>query len=287
MNAHKRFAAPGGVAIACGGLLVALLLLGALAAPWLAPFDPDAVQLDRRLLPPSTAHWAGTDEVGRDLWSRILWGGRASLAVGVGIVVLASLIGMLVGSWAGLLGGWVDKLVMRLVDALMAMPGLVVAMALTAVLGPSLVNSALALALLASPAYVRLARGQVLVIREHDYLRASRAMGAGVGYRLRVHVLPNIAPQMGVLMTLHIGSAILSASTLSFLGLGAQPPLAEWGALINSGRQFVLEQWWVAVLPGLAIITAVTGFNLLGDGLRERFDPKAAGRTLLDLARSR
>jgi peptide/nickel transport system permease protein len=276
----------GTVALWLGAALVGVVALGALLAPWLAPQDPNAIDLAHRLAAPDTSHWAGTDEVGRDLLSRILWGGRASLAVGLAIVAGASLIGVLVGAWAGTVGGWLDALLMRAVDTVMAMPGLVVAMALTAVLGPSLVNSAIALALLASPAYIRMARGQVLVIRRLDYLRASQAMGASLGYQLRVHVIPNIAPQMLVLMTMHVGSAILSAATLSFIGLGAQAPLPEWGALINSGRQFILEQWWVAVLPGLAIVLAVTGFNLLGDGLRERFDPKARGQTLLDIERA-
>ena len=277
---------PGTLALWLGAVLVALVALSALLAPWLAPHDPNAIDLANRLAAPDGRHWAGTDEVGRDLLSRILWGGRASLAVGLAIVAGASLLGVLVGAWAGTVGGAVDALLMRAVDTVMAMPGLVVAMALTAVLGPSLQNSALALALLASPAYIRMARGQVLVIRRLDYLRAAQAMGAGLGYQLGVHVIPNIAPQMLVLMTMHIGSAILSAATLSFIGLGAQAPLPEWGALINSGRQFILEQWWVAVLPGLAIVLAVTGFNLLGDGLRERFDPKARGQTLLDIDRT-
>ena len=277
---------PGTLALWLGAAMVASVALSALLAPWLAPHDPNAIDLANRLAAPDGQHWAGTDEVGRDLLSRILWGGRASLAVGLAIVAGASLIGVLVGSWAGTVGGVVDALLMRAVDTVMAMPGLVVAMALTAVLGPSLQNSALALALLACPAYIRMARGQVLVIRRLDYLRAAQAMGAGLAHQLRVHVIPNIAPQMLVLMTMHIGSAILSAATLSFIGLGAQAPLPEWGALINSGRQFILEQWWVAVLPGLAIVLAVTGFNLLGDGLRERLDPKARGQTLLDIDRT-
>jgi peptide/nickel transport system permease protein len=276
----------GAVALATGMGLVALVILSALLAPWLSAHDPNVIDLAHRLQAPSATHWAGTDEVGRDLLSRVLWGGRASLAVGLAVVVVASLIGVVVGALSGLAGGAWDHLVMRAVDTVMALPGLVVAMALTAVLGPSLFNSALALALLASPAYIRMARGHVLAIRQLDYLRASQAMGAGMWHRLTVHVLPNIAAPMLVLMTLHIGPAILSAATLSFLGLGAQAPLAEWGALINSGRQFILEQWWVAVIPGLAIVLAVTGFNLLGDGLRDRFDPKARGQTLLDIDRT-
>lgn len=260
-----------------GLVIVLAIVVLSLLAPVIAPYDPNAIALDRRLLPPGAAHWAGTDEVGRDLLSRIIWGARASLAVGLAIVALASVTGTLIGCLSGYLGGAVDSVIMRLMDVVMALPGLVVAMALTAALGPSLVNAAFALGVLAIPYYSRVARAQTLVIRERSFVRASRIMGAGTWHQLRVNILPNILPHMLVLMTLHIGAAILAAGALSFIGLGAQPPLSEWGALINAGRHYVLEQWWYCAFPGMAMALTVYGFNLLGDGLRDAIDPSLRG----------
>jgi peptide/nickel transport system permease protein len=267
--------------IAAGAAILIVVGLAALLAPWIAPYDPDAIDLARRLLPPDALHWAGTDEVGRDLLSRILWGARASLGVGLCIVLVAGTLGTLIGAFAGLVGGWTEAIVMRVMELIMALPGLVIAMALTAALGPSLLHAALALSLLASPYYARVARGQTLLVRQQGFVKAATVMGAGSWHQLRVNILPNILPQILVLMTLHVGSAILSAATLSFIGLGAQPPLSEWGALINVGRHFVLEQWWYPVFPGLAIVAAVLGFNLLGDGVRDLLDPKVRRWSLL------
>lgn len=263
------------------GFMVVMLIAGmALLAPLLAPYDPDAIALDRRLLPPGPAHWAGTDEVGRDLLSRILWGARASLAVGVGIVTIASVLGTLIGCFSGYVGKTSDSLIMRLMDVVMALPGLVIAMALTAALGPSLVNAALALGLLAVPYYTRVARAQTLAIKQLNFVRASKVMGAGTWHQLRVNIIPNVLPHILVLMTMHVGAAILAAAALSFIGLGAQPPAAEWGALINAGRHYVLEQWWYSAFPGLVMAITVYGFNLLGDGLRDALDPKSKSRSI-------
>ncbi len=263
------------------GFMVVMLIAGmALLAPLLAPYDPDAIALDRRLLPPGPAHWAGTDEVGRDLLSRILWGARASLAVGLGIVAIASVMGTLIGCFSGYVGKTSDSLIMRLMDVVMALPGLVIAMALTAALGPSLVNAALALGLLAVPYYTRVARAQTLAIKQLNFVRASQVMGAGTWHQLRVNIIPNVLPHILVLMTMHVGAAILAAAALSFIGLGAQPPAAEWGALINAGRHYVLEQWWYSAFPGLVMAITVYGFNLLGDGLRDALDPKSKSRSI-------
>lgn len=263
------------------GFMVVMLIAGmALLAPLIAPYDPDAIALDRRLLPPGPAHWAGTDEVGRDLLSRILWGARASLAVGIGIVTIASVLGTLIGCFSGYVGKTSDSLIMRLMDVVMALPGLVIAMALTAALGPSLVNAALALGLLAVPYYTRVARAQTLAIKQLNFVRASKVMGAGTWHQLRVNIIPNVLPHILVLMTMHVGAAILAAAALSFIGLGAQPPAAEWGALINAGRHYVLEQWWYSAFPGLVMAITVYGFNLLGDGLRDALDPKSKSRSI-------
>lgn len=267
-------------AAAIGFMMVVMIAGMALLAPLIAPYDPDAIALDRRLLPPGPAHWAGTDEVGRDLLSRILWGARASLAVGLGIVTIASVLGTLIGCFSGYVGKTSDSLIMRLMDVVMALPGLVIAMALTAALGPSLVNAALALGLLAVPYYTRVARAQTLAIKQLNFVRASKVMGAGTWHQLRVNIIPNVLPHILVLMTMHVGAAILAAAALSFIGLGAQPPAAEWGALINAGRHYVLEQWWYSAFPGLVMAITVYGFNLLGDGLRDALDSKSKSRSI-------
>ncbi len=263
---------------AIGLVIVSMMVLAAILAPIISPYDPDAIALDQRFLPPGAAHWAGTDEVGRDLFSRILWGARASLSVGLSVVMIASVLGTLIGCSAGFTGGAVDAFVMRTMDVVMALPGLVLVMALTAALGPSLFNAACALGVLAVPYYTRVARAQTLAVKQLNFVRASRVMGATGWHQLRINIIPNILPHILVLMTLHIGGAILAAAALSFIGLGAQPPLAEWGALINSGRHFVLEQWWYSVFPGLTMAVTVYGFNLLGDGLRDALDPKSQAR---------
>lgn len=267
--------------LAAGLLLVGIVLLAALFAPWIAPYRPDAVALDQRLLSPGALHWAGTDEVGRDLFSRILWGLRASLSAGLAIVAVASLAGTLIGSVSGYVGGILDTVLMRAMDMVMALPGLVVAMALTAALGASLSNAALALGLLGIPYYARVARAEALVLAGRNFVSASAVMGAGPWRQLRINIIPNLVTQVLVVMTLHLGAAILAVAALSFIGLGAQPPASELGMLVGSGRRFILEQWWYSVFPGLAIMLVVLAFNLLGDGLRDLVDPKSSNRSLV------
>ncbi|MFN7395271.1 MAG: ABC transporter permease, partial [bacterium] len=187
-------------------------------------------------------------------------------------------LGVLVGTVAGLLAGWIDNVIMRLTDIVMALPGLVVALALTAAMGPSLFNAVLALGVLSVPAYIRVARGQALALREREFVLAARAMGAGTWHLMRAHVLPGVLPPVLVFMTFHLGAAVLASSALSFIGLGAQPPAAEWGAMIGSGREYVLGHWWLVTMPGVVIILTAASFNLLGDALRDWLDPRAASR---------
>jgi peptide/nickel transport system permease protein len=253
-----------------------VVCFAALFAPWLTPYTPNAVDLNNVLQPPSWTHWAGTDELGRDLLTRILHGARPSVAAALGIVGIGTAFGLLIGTLSGLLSGWFDTIVMRLTDVVMALPGLVVALALTAALGPSLVNAVVALGVLAVPAYIRVARGQTLALREREYVLAARSMGASTLHLMRAHVLPNVLPPVLVFMTFHLGASILASSALSFIGLGAQPPDAEWGSMIGAGREYVLGHWWYVTLPGVVIILTASSFNLLGDALRDMLDPRLA-----------
>jgi len=261
-----------------GIVIVTLILAMALLAPWLAHYDPYQVDLKSRLLPPNWQHWAGTDEVGRDLLSRILFGTRASLMVAFGLVSIALVFGTILGALSALLGGKFDLITMRLVEVVMAMPGLVVALALTAALGPSLFNMSIALGCLGIPYYARLSRSQALSLAQRQYVAAARTMGASTYYILRRHMLKNLLSYILVYASMHLSGAILAGSALSFIGLGAQPPTAELGALINTGRGYIIEAWWYPVFPGVVLVLASLSFNLLGDGLRDLFDPKATKR---------
>ncbi len=264
----------GPLLLAAAGMTLALIA-AALLAPLLAPYDPYAMSPAARLLPPSAAHWAGTDEIGRDLFSRLIWGARVSLSAALGIVAIAATLGTLIGGFSGLVGGWVDMAIMRVNDMVMALPGLVIGLALAAALGPSLVNLVLALGLLGVPSYIRLARGQALSLRSRLYVQAARAMGASTSRLWARHILPHMLPTLGVYATMHMSGAILAASALSFIGVGAQPPLPEWGAMVNAARNYALDAWWYATFPGLAVTLAAFSFNILGDGLRDLLDPKA------------
>jgi peptide/nickel transport system permease protein len=255
-------------------LFLLLVVICALFAPWIAPYPPDAIDLASRLQPPSASHWAGTDEVGRDILSRLIHGARASLGVGLGIVLIGSSLGIVIGSVAGYLGGTTDAVIGRIVDTLLAMPAMVIALALSAAMGPGLGNAMIALGGVSVPMYARLARGQALSLRERDFVRASRALGAGTFHQLRHNIVPNLLPAAIVFMTFHLGNAILAASALSFIGLGAQPPLAEWGALVSTGRGFVLQRWWYAVIPGIVIVVTTAAINLLGDVARDAIDAR-------------
>ncbi len=258
-----------------GCTIVLLITLLAILAPLLAPYDPVTIDIPSRLQPPGTEHWFGTDEMGRDIFSRVLYGCRISLQVGLYIVLLAAIIGTAIGSTAGYLGGKTDSVVMTIMDMILSFPSLVLAMALAAALGPSLFNAMLAVAIVKIPVYVRLVRGQVLSLRERQYVKAARTFGASPAWIITRHIIPNCLAPVLIQLTLGIGEAILTASSLSFIGLGAQPPAPEWGAMISTARIYILDQWWYATFPGLAIFITVVGFNLLGDGIRDILDPRS------------
>jgi len=257
-----------------GFTVLALVALLAVFAPWIAPYDPLATSWSLVRKAPSAAHWFGTDEVGRDLLSRVIWGGRASLSAGVIAVAIAVGAGVPIGMLAGYLGGWVDAIISRLTDAMLAIPFLILAIALAAFLGPSLGNAMIAIGITATPIFVRLARGQVLSARAEDYVEAARAVGNPPARILVRHILPNIAPPVLVQGTLAIAAAIIAEASLSFLGLGQQPPSPSWGSMLNVAQRFLTQAPWMAIFPGLAIFLTVLAFNLFGDALRDALDPK-------------
>jgi len=254
-------------------IIAAVFAVMALAGV-LAPYDPNEVDLGQRLLPPSAAHWFGTDEVGRDLYSRILHGSRQSVSVGLFVVPVSGILGSAVGCFSGAVGGKVDAVLMRITDIVLSVPSLVLTLALAAALGPSLFNAMLAITVVRIPNYVRLARGQALLIRELNYTKAALTFKASRWHIVRWHILRNALPPIIVQATLDVGGTILMAAALGFIGLGAQQPTAEWGAMIANGRNYILDQWWYSCFPGFAILVTATGFNLFGDGLRDLLDPK-------------
>ena len=254
-------------------VLVAVVLL-ALLAPWIAPYDPLATSWAAVRKAPSAAHWFGTDEVGRDLLSRTIWGARASLSAGVIAVSIAVALGVPIGMLAGYVGGWVDAVIGRITDAMLAVPFLILAIALAAFLGPSLGNAMIAIGITATPIFVRLSRGQVLAARAEDWVEAARAVGNPPARILLRHILPNILPPVMVQATLAIAAAIIAEASLSFLGLGQQPPAPSWGSMLNTAQRFLTQAPWMAIFPGLAIFLTVLAFNLFGDGLRDALDPK-------------
>ncbi len=258
-----------------GGGLLGFFLLVAVGAPILAPSDPLAQDLYNRLNPPSLSHPFGTDDFGRDLLSRVIYGSRISLRIGTVAVMIALVVGSLVGLVAGYWGGLLDQLLMRAMDLMLAFPSILLAIGIVAVLGPGLENAMLAVGTVAIPQYARLVRASVLTIREQEYVAAARALGAGDFRILFLAVLPNCLAPLIVQSTLGLATAILDAAGLSFLGLGAQPPVPEWGAMLNGGRELILSAPWVLTFPGLAIFLSVLGFNLLGDGLRDALDPRS------------
>ena len=258
------------------GLAVILLVVAvAILAPLVAPYDPTAQSWSAVRKPPSLAHPFGTDEVGRDILARIIYGARASLAAGLVSVAIALGIGVPLGLIAGYLGGIVDGLISRLTDAMLACPFLILAIALAAFLGPSLTNAMIAIGITATPIFIRLTRGQVLTVKAELYVEAARAAGIR-SWRIAVeHVLPNVLPQLLVQASLTVATAIIAEASLSFLGLGQQPPAPSWGAMLNTAQRFLTNAPWMAVFPGLAIFVTVLSFNLLGDGLRDALDPRA------------
>jgi peptide/nickel transport system permease protein len=257
-----------------GLVTVLVMIVASLAAPLIAPQDPGAQDLAGRLAAPSAAHWFGTDELGRDLFSRVLYGGRITLGMVVAVVLLVAPVGLAVGSMAGYLGGFADRVMMRVTDVFLAFPRLVLALAFVAALKPGITSAIIAIALTAWPPYARLARADTLTVRGTDYIAAVRLTGASTGRIVLRHVVPLCLTSVIVRVTLDMSGIILTAAGLGFLGMGAQPPTPEWGTMIAASRAFILDQWWVPTIPGVAIFAASLGFNLLGDGLRDVLDPR-------------
>ncbi len=254
--------------------LVGLVTFLAIFGNFITPYPPLEMDLTQRLMPPSRTHLFGTDDFGRDLFSRVIAGARISLQVALMVLSIASLVGFIIGSVAGFLGGWVDEVLMRLTDLFLAFPALVLAVAIAATLGPSLTNTMIALTTVYWPWYARLIRAQVLSLREREFILAAVCLGSSTPGLIVRHILPNVIPIMITQITIDVGYVILSTAGLSFLGLGAQPPAPEWGATILASRSFMRESWWFPTFPGLALALTVLGFNLLGDGLRDYLDPK-------------
>jgi len=257
-----------------GMIIMGTFLLTAIFAPLIAPYDPIKQELIMRRRPPSQEHWFGRDDLGRDILSRIIFGARLSLQVGVLSVGFAIVIGALIGAFTGFMGGWVDSIVMRLMDIMLAFPSLLLAIAIVSILGPGLINMLYAIGIVSIPAYARIARASVLTVKEQDYVLAARAIGVPPARLLFRNILPNCLTPLIVQGTLGIGTAILDAAGLSFLGLGAQPPKPEWGAMLGQGRYSMFTAPHIVIYPGVAIMLTVLGFNLFGDGLRDALDPK-------------
>jgi len=257
-----------------GLAVVVIEILVALFAPLLAPYDPLDSSWRAALEPPSPAHPLGTDELGRDLLSRLIFGTRISLRVGLIAVAIAGGVGMSLGTTAGYGGGWVDEVIMRIIDILMAFPGMLLALTIIAVLGPGLNNVMIAVGVGSIPSFTRVARGAALTVKNEEYVLAARAIGGSHRRIILRHIIPNVLPSMIVMATLRIATAILSSAGLSFLGLGAQPPSPEWGAILNTSRTYLRRGWWFFTFPGLAIMITVLSMNLLGDGVRDALDPK-------------
>jgi peptide/nickel transport system permease protein len=257
-----------------GTFIVAVFVLLAALAPVLPIADPTATNWGAIRQPPSVTAWLGTDEIGRDIFARMIWGGQASLMAGVVSVAIAVLVGVPFGLVAGYFGGWTDSIIARTTDALLAMPFLILAIALAAFMGPSLTNAMIAIGLSAVPIFIRLTRGQVLAVKTEDYVEGARAIGLGHVRIMARYILPNVLPPIMVQATLTIATAIIAEASLSFLGLGQQPPAASWGSMLNTAKNFLSQAPWMAIWPGTAIFLVVIGFNLMGDGLRDALDPR-------------
>jgi peptide/nickel transport system permease protein len=259
-----------------GLLIITALMLVAVFAPLLSgTMTPIAQELGNRLAPPSATHWFGTDELGRDIYVRVLHGARVTLTIVALVSIVVAPIGLAVGTLAGYWGGWIDSILMRITDIFLAFPRLVLALAFAAALGPGIENAVIAISLTAWPAYARIARAETVTIAGSDFIAAVKMQGASTWRILVKHIVPLCLSSVIVRLTLDMAGIILTAAGLGFLGLGAQPPTAEWGAMVSSGRDVILDQWWVATIPGIAIFVVSLGFNLLGDGLRDVFDPKS------------
>ncbi|HHY56127.1 MAG TPA: ABC transporter permease [Chloroflexi bacterium] len=257
-----------------GLAVIVVFTLIAVFAPLLAPYDPLQQDIPNGLAAPSPEHWMGTDKLGRDVFSRMLYGARISLGAGLGVVLMSAVIGTLIGIVAGYVGGWTDEGIMRVTDIFFAFPSLILAMAIAGALGPSLQNALIAVAVVTWPVYARLIRGQVLILRNREFVQAARAVGAGHGLILRRHLFPNTLSPLLVQASFDMGVTILAVAGLSFIGFGAQPPTPEWGVMISEGRNYITTHWWLTFFPAMAMLLAVAGFNLVGDGLRDVLDPR-------------
>ncbi|MFN8636984.1 MAG: ABC transporter permease [Chloroflexota bacterium] len=261
-----------------GASVVGAMIFLALTADFLTPYDPNYQNYAEFRLPPSADHPFGTDQVGRDVYSRVVYGARISLLVGVVAVGIGMTAGVMIGLVAGLYGGWVDEILMRIMDAIYAFPALVLALAISAALGTGIVNIMIAIGVVYMPSYARLVRGQVLSIREREFVLAARILGAGALRLMLLHIWPNVTAPIIVQASLNISTAILTEASLSFLGLGVNPPTPSWGSSLNGGAQYLATAPWLSIYPGLAIFVAVLAFNLFGDGLRQLLDPRLRGR---------
>ncbi|RXT06529.1 ABC transporter permease [Ammoniphilus sp. CFH 90114] len=256
--------------------ILGFIVLISLLAPLLSPYDPTKINIAERFQPPSSSHWFGTDEVGRDILTRILYGAQLSLGIGAAVVLAAGMIGTILGTISGYFGGKIDQVIMRLMDMVLAFPTLILAMALAAALGPNLQNAMIAIAIVKIPVYVRLARGETLALRERLFVKAAITFGIRPWRIISKHIIPNAVSPIVIQITLDIGDAILLVATLGFLGLGAQPPTPEWGAMISVGWKYLLDYWWYPTFPGLALFLASGALNLIGDGIRDVLDPKSS-----------
>lgn len=261
-------------AAVAGGVIILFYLAVAAFAPWLAPYDPYEINLDNRMQSPSIDHWMGTDDKGRDILSRIIYGSRLSMGVGFASVLFGAVFGIVLGLIAGYYGRWVDSIVMRIIDVMLAFPGILLALAIISALGPSLINVTIAVGVFSVPLFARIVRGSTLEVKKLEYIDAIRSLGARDITIIFIHILPNILSPIIVQGSLRLATAILSAAGLSFLGLGAQPPSPEWGTMLSSGRDFLFSAPYMALFPGLAISILVLGFNIFGDGLRDALDPR-------------
>jgi peptide/nickel transport system permease protein len=259
-----------------GLTILGIIILLSLAAPLISSYDPNKINVIERFQSPTGKHWFGTDEVGRDIFTRILYGARLSLGIGILIVVAAGLVGTVFGTISGYFGGKVDQVIMRIMDMILAFPTLILAMAFAAALGPNLQNAMIAIAIVKIPVYVRLARGETLSLREKLFVKAAITFRIKSWRIIARHIIPNVISPIIIQVTLDIGDAILLVATLGFLGLGAQPPTPEWGAMISTGWKYLLDYWWYPTFPGLALFLASGALNLIGDGIRDILDPKSS-----------
>jgi peptide/nickel transport system permease protein len=275
----RRFyrALTGRVVVVIGLVILTILILVAIFAPFLAPYNPNRVEVAERLQNPNSTHWLGTDRVGRDTLSRVIYGTRTSLEIGLIAVAFASIIGVSLGMIAGFMGGWIYAVIMRIMDAMMSFPMILLALMIAAILGGGIRNVIIALAISLTPAYARLMCGQVLITKESDYILAARSMGAAPFQTMRRHVILNCLPPIIVFVTMMLGSAILAEAGLSFLGIGVEAQTATWGSMINDGREYLLSNPILSFAPGAALMLVVFGFNMVGDGLRDALDPRLRG----------